>query len=64
MTDVFGCLAVPRLEEKDEARLFQMNRRIELAFGSGQFVCMGRNIGLVGISKTLAEVSASVSKTT
>ena len=48
------------MEEKDEARLVQMNRRVELAFGSRQFVCMGRPIALVETYKALAEVSATV----
>ncbi len=47
-----------RIEEKDEARLAQMQRRVELAFGSGQFVCMGRMIALISTYKALAEVSA------
>lgn len=34
-----------------------MIRRIDLAFGSGQFVCVGRAIAFVEIYKTLAEVS-------
>lgn len=33
-----------------------MHRRVELAFGSGQFVCMGRSIALVETNKALAEV--------
>ena len=49
-----------RIEEKDEARLAQMQRRVELAFGSGQFVCMGRAIALISTYKALAEVSASL----
>ena len=36
-----------------------MNRRVELAFGSGQFVCMGRPIALVEAYKALAEVSTA-----
>jgi hypothetical protein len=37
-----------------------MLRRIDLAFGSGQFVCMGRAIALIEIHKTLAEVSTAI----
>ena len=53
---VGGC----RIEETDEARLGQMHRRVDLAFGSGQFVCMGRSIALIEAYKALAEVSASL----
>lgn len=45
------------LEEGDEERLAKMVRRVELAFGSGQFVCLGRMLGLVEVNKALAEVS-------
>ena len=51
-----GC----RIEETDEARLGQMHRRVDLAFGSGQFVCMGRSIALIEAFKALAEVSPSL----
>ena len=37
-------------------RLAQMNRRVELAFGSGQFVCVGRGVAMVELGKVLGEV--------
>jgi cytochrome P450 len=37
-----------------------MLRRIDLAFGSGQFVCVGRAIAYIEIYKTLAEVSTTI----
>ena len=40
-----------------EERLAAMNRRVELAFGSGQFVCVGRTIALVELGKVIADVS-------
>ncbi|KAL2168163.1 hypothetical protein VTG60DRAFT_331 [Thermothelomyces hinnuleus] len=38
-------------------RLAQMNRRVELAFGCGQFICVGRAIALVEAGKVIGEVS-------
>ena len=47
-----------RLEvQGDEERLSQMIRRVDLAFGSGQYVCLGRAIAHVEINKALIEVS-------
>ena len=37
--------------------MVQMNRRVELAFGSGQFVCVGRGIAMVEVGKVIGEVS-------
>jgi cytochrome P450 len=34
-----------------------MNKRVELVFGSGQFVCVGRGVAMVELNKVLAEVS-------
>jgi cytochrome P450 len=45
------------LEEGDAERLVQMNRRVDLVFGSGQFVCVGRGVAMVELNKVLAEVS-------
>ncbi len=47
-----------RLEVKDdEERLSQMIRRVDLAFGSGQYMCLGRGIAHVEINKAMVEVS-------
>lgn len=40
-----------------DRRLGMMVKRVELAFGSGQFVCVGREIALVEVHKAIAEVS-------
>jgi cytochrome P450 len=45
-------------KEADKERLGAMIRRVELAFGSGQFLCVGRGIAMVELGKVLAEVSA------
>lgn len=44
--------------EKDAERLAAMHRRVELGFGSGQFVCVGRGIAVVELGKGVAEVSS------
>jgi cytochrome P450 len=41
----------------DVGRLAAMHRRVELGFGSGQFVCVGRGIAVVELGKGVAEVS-------
>jgi cytochrome P450 len=45
--------------KEGEERMVQMNRRVELAFGSGQFVCIGRGIAMVEVGKVIGEVSCS-----
>ncbi|KAL2135823.1 hypothetical protein VTI74DRAFT_6752 [Chaetomium olivicolor] len=43
-------------EGLDAERLVQMNRRVELAFGSGQFVCVGKGIAMVEVGKVIGEL--------
>jgi cytochrome P450 len=50
-------LEVPGGGDGDGGRLAAMHRRVELGFGSGQFVCVGRGIAVVELGKGVAEVS-------
>lgn len=46
-----------RLMELDEHRRRQMERDIELAFGYGQWMCVGKSIAFMEINKVVFEVS-------
>lgn len=46
-----------RLMELDDKRRKQMERDIELAFGYGQWMCVGKSIALMEINKVVFEVS-------
>lgn len=49
-----------RLMELDEHRRKQMERDIELAFGYGQWMCVGKSIAFMEINKVVFEVSVQV----
>lgn len=49
-----------RLLELDEHRRKQMERDIELAFGYGQWMCVGKSIAFMEINKVVFEVSVQV----
>jgi len=40
----------------DEERLLQLNRVIDLVFGSGRYACLGKPVALLELGKALAEV--------
>ena len=46
-----------RLMELDEQRRKQMERDIELAFGYGQWMCVGKSIAFMEINKAVFEAS-------
>lgn len=46
-----------RLMELDEQRRKQMERDIELAFGYGQWMCVGKSIAFMEINKAVFEVN-------
>ncbi|KAL3468474.1 cytochrome P450 [Aspergillus heterothallicus] len=43
-------------EAEGEERLLVMNRTQELVFGSGRYACLGKQIALIEVSKTIAEI--------
>ena len=43
--------------EKDEARMQAMMRTFDLSFGHGQFVCAGKQLAMMQLSKVIPEVS-------
>lgn len=47
-----------RLMELDEQHRKQMERDIELAFGYGQWMCVGKSIAFMEINKVVFEVSS------
>lgn len=47
-----------RLMELDEQRRKQMERDIELAFGYGQWMCVGKSIAFMEINKVVFEVGS------
>lgn len=47
-----------RMMELDEQRRKQMERDIELAFGYGQWMCVGKSIAFMEINKVVFEVSS------
>lgn len=49
-----------RLMDLDEHRRKQMERDIELAFGYGQWMCVGKSIAFMEINKVVFEVSVQV----
>jgi cytochrome P450 len=50
-----------RFTELDsEPRRREMERNVELAFGSGQWQCVGRRIAFMKLSKTVFEVSSQL----
>lgn len=48
------------LEDVSEEQRRKMDQAHELIFGSGRFICMGREIAMMHITKIVAEVSTSV----
>ena len=46
--------------ELDEQHQKQMERCIELAFGYGQWMCLGKSIAFVEINKVVLEVSSLI----
>lgn len=54
--DVFRPERFTELEGASSRR--DMERNVELAFGSGQWQCVGRRIAFMNLSKTIFEVSS------
>ncbi|KAK4141921.1 cytochrome P450 [Dichotomopilus funicola] len=52
-----GAAAADEKEGPRARRVWEMTRRMELAFGCGQYVCVGKAIAMVEAGKVLGEVS-------
>jgi len=48
-----------RFTELDSVRAKQMERDVELAFGNGQWMCVGKTIAFMEINKSVFEVRCS-----
>jgi len=42
--------------EKDGARLQKMNNAVDMIFGHGKFLCLGRNLAYMELGKVLVEL--------
>lgn len=48
-----------RFMELDKVRRSEMERNVELAFGYGQHMCVGKNVAFMELNKSVFEVSGS-----
>ncbi|OJJ60268.1 hypothetical protein ASPSYDRAFT_57695 [Aspergillus sydowii CBS 593.65] len=59
-TNVFGSDAdlyrPDRWIEAGEEQLLNMNRTMDLVFGSGRYACLGKQVALIEVSKAVAEI--------